>query len=167
MEFKGTDSKVRTRGTHGHVLNRHTVVLNRHTTPPQHHDDAHTHTHTTTHTHTRTQDTTQHNDTTTTPHGDRERQRQKQSETETEREERKRREKMKDIFPKNVSRPKNPPDELAQNVSKKNPLRTNYSSFSFESSESDRVFNYLHGSNSIFRAGEINSEWVFGRTVLE
>ena len=43
------------------------------------------------------------------------------------------------IFSKNVSRPSNPPDELAQNVSKKilfgrilPPL----------SSESDRVFNY-------------------------
>ena len=32
------------------------------------------------------------------------------------------------IFPKNVSRPSNPPDELAQNVSKNNPRRTNYSS---------------------------------------
>ena len=30
---------------------------------------------------------------------------------------------------KNVSRPSNPPDELAQHVSKKNPFRTNYSSF--------------------------------------
>ena len=29
---------------------------------------------------------------------------------------------------KNVSGPSNPPDELAQNVSKKNPFRTNYSS---------------------------------------
>ena len=32
------------------------------------------------------------------------------------------------FFEKNVSRPSNPPDELAQNVSKKNPFRTNYSS---------------------------------------
>ena len=32
-----------------------------------------------------------------------------------------------DVCPKNVSRPSNPPDELAQNVSK-NPFRTNYSS---------------------------------------
>ena len=30
--------------------------------------------------------------------------------------------------------------------------------FFFESSESDRVFNYSHDSNSIFRAGGINSE---------
>ena len=29
---------------------------------------------------------------------------------------------------KNVSEPSNPPDELAQNVSQKNPFRTNYSS---------------------------------------
>ena len=33
-----------------------------------------------------------------------------------------------DFFNRNVSRPSNPPDELAQNVSKKNPRRTNYSS---------------------------------------
>ena len=34
--------------------------------------------------------------------------------------------------------------------------------FFFERTESDHVFNYLHDSNSIFRAGRINSEWVFG-----
>ena len=38
--------------------------------------------------------------------------------------------------------------------------------FFIESSESDRVFNYLHDSNSIFRVGGIKSENVFGRTVL-
>ena len=32
------------------------------------------------------------------------------------------------VLVKNVSEPSNPPDELAQNVSKKNPFRTNYSS---------------------------------------
>ena len=32
------------------------------------------------------------------------------------------------FFPKNVWEPSNPPDDLAQNVSKKNPRRTNYSS---------------------------------------
>ena len=37
--------------------------------------------------------------------------------------------------------------------------------FSFESSESDRVFNYLHDSNSIFRAWGIKSENFFGCTV--
>ena len=62
---------------------------------------------------------------------------------EDEREEKKqdkRREKMKekmkrhederkdDFFLKNVSEPSNPPDELAQNVSKNNPFQTNYSS---------------------------------------
>ena len=41
----------------------------------------------------------------------------------------KRREKKEKCFSlKNVSRPPNPPDELTQNVSKKNPRRTNYSS---------------------------------------
>ena len=49
---------------------------------------------------------------------------------------------------------------------KKNPLDELFLHFSFESSESDRFFNYLHDSNSIFRARGINSEWVIGRTVL-
>ena len=56
------------------------------------------------------------------------------------------------FFVKNVSRPSNPPSELAQNVSKK---KKNLSDelllhFFFESSEFDRVFNYSHDSNSIF-----------------
>ena len=37
--------------------------------------------------------------------------------------------------------------------------------FFFEGSESDRFFNYLHDSNSIFRAGTLNSENVSARTV--
>ena len=60
----------------------------------------------------------------------------------------------------------NPPDELAQNVSKKIPVGRIIPPFFFESSESDRVFNYLHDSNSIFRARRINSEWVSGGTVI-
>ena len=47
-------------------------------------------------------------------------------------------------FVKNVSEPSNPPDELAQNASKKIPFRRIISPFFFESSESDRVFNYFH-----------------------
>ena len=45
---------------------------------------------------------------------------------------------------KNVSGPSNPPDELAQNVSKK---------FHFSSKVQNLTvfFNYLHDSNSIFR----------------
>ena len=58
------------------------------------------------------------------------------------------------FFLKNVSRPSNPPDELAQNVSKKNPVGRIIPPFFFDSSESDRVFNYLHDSNSIFGPGE-------------
>ena len=42
--------------------------------------------------------------------------------------EEKRKEGKDDFFLKNVSEPSNPPDELAQNVSKKSPFRTNYSS---------------------------------------
>ena len=51
----------------------------------------------------------------------REERREKREERREKREERKRIEKMKEKnnFPKNVSRPSNPPDELAQNVSKK------------------------------------------------
>ena len=59
----------------------------------------------------------------------------------------------------NVSGPSNPPDELAQNVSKQNPFRTNYSSiFSSKVQNLTVLFNYLHDSNSIFRVGGINSE---------
>ena len=43
------------------------------------------------------------------------------------------------FFCKNVSRPSNPPDELAQNVSKKNPRPDElFLHFSFESAESGR-----------------------------
>ena len=62
---------------------------------------------------------------------------------------------------KNVREPSNPPDELAQNVSKKITVGRIIPPFFFESSESDRVFNYLHDSNSMFRA------WVSGGTVWE
>ena len=81
----------------------------------------------------------------------------------------KRREKKEKMifFKKNVSEPSNPPDELAQNVSKKNPRRTNYSSiFSAKVQNPAVFFIYLHDSNSIFRAAGINSEWVSGCTVL-
>ena len=61
--------------------------------------------------------------------------------------------KEKKIFPKNVSRPLNPPDESARNVSKNIPFGRIFPPFFFGISESDRVFNYLHDSNSIFRAG--------------
>ena len=76
--------------------------------------------------------------------------------------------KEKVFFCKNVSRPSNPPDELAQNVSKKKKKSLPDELFlhvSFESAESGRFLNYLHDSNSIFLARGINSEWVFGRTV--
>ena len=49
----------------------------------------------------------------------------------------------------------NPADELAQNVSKKIPVGRIIPPFFFESSESDRVFNYLHDLNSIFGSGEL------------
>ena len=49
-------------------------------------------------------------------------------------------------------------DELAQNVSKKNSVGRIFRDFHLESSESYRVCNYLHDSNSIFRAAGIISE---------
>ena len=58
------------------------------------------------------------------------------------------------FFLRSVSRPSVPPDELAQHVRNKDPFSDElFLHCSFESSESDRVFNYLHDSNSIFRAG--------------
>ena len=80
---------------------------------------------------------------------------------EDEKEEKKRGEQKQ----KNVSRPSNPPDELAQNVSKKNHRRTNYSSIFLQKFRIWPFFNYLHDSNSIFRARGIKSEWVSGGTV--
>ena len=71
------------------------------------------------------------------------------------------------FFSKNVSRPSNPPDELTQNVSKKSLSDELFLHFFFESLESDRVFNCLHDSNSIFRAAGKISEIFFGRTVHE
>ena len=69
------------------------------------------------------------------------------------------------FFQKKVSRPSNPPDELAQNVSKKNRVGRIIPPFFCKSAESGRFFIYLHDSNSIFWAQGIKSEWVLGRTV--
>ena len=69
------------------------------------------------------------------------------------------------IFFKVVSEPSNPPDELAQNVSK-NLFDDFFHLFSFESSESYLVFNSLHDSNSICRTGGIISEGFSGGTVI-
>ena len=50
---------------------------------------------------------------------------------------------------------------------KKSPSDESFLHFFCKSSESDRVFNHLHDSNSIFRARGINSEWVSGGTVMQ
>ena len=55
----------------------------------------------------------------------------------------------------------NPPGESAQNVSKRVSFGRIVPPFFFESTESDRVYKYLHDSNSIFRAAGINSEIFF------
>ena len=67
-------------------------------------------------------------------------------------------------IPKNVSSPSNPPDELAQNISKKSPSDELFLHFSAKV-QNLSIFNYLHASNSIFRARGIKSEWVSGGTV--
>ena len=61
------------------------------------------------------------------------------------------------FFLKQVSDPSNPPDELAQNVSKKIPFGRIVPLFSSKVQNSS-VFNYLHDSNSIFRVRRLNSE---------
>ena len=68
---------------------------------------------------------------------------------------------MKKPFFEKCLRTSNPPDELAQNVSTKFPFGRIIPPLFFKSSDSD----YLHDSNSIFRVGRINSEWVSARTV--
>ena len=58
----------------------------------------------------------------------------------------------------------NPPDELAQNVSKKKTLSDElFLFFFFQSSESYRVFNYVHDSNSFFSGRENYFRRGFGR----
>ena len=48
------------------------------------------------------------------------------------------------FFQKNVSGPSNPPDYLAQNVSKKNPRRTNYSSIFSAKVQNLTVFSIIY-----------------------
>ena len=58
----------------------------------------------------------------------------------------------KRFFPKNVSRPSNPPDELAQNVSKKKKSISDELFLHFSAKVQNlAVFIYLHDSNSIFK----------------
>ena len=65
-----------------------------------------------------------------------------------------------------VSEHPNPPDELAQNVSKKNPFSDElFFHFSFDSSDFYCFFNYLRRFEFDFRAAGINTETFFGRTV--
>ena len=65
-----------------------------------------------------------------------------------------------------TERPSNPPDELAQNDSKKKSLSDKIIPFFLRKLNLDRFFNYLDDSNSIFRVGRINSENVPGCTVF-
>ena len=89
----------------------------------------------------------------------------KRREDQDEREQK--RDERKDDFVEKCLRNPNPPDELPQNVPKKIPVgRIIFQFFSLECSESDRVFNYLHDSNSIFRAAGINSEKVSVESVV-
>ena len=74
---------------------------------------------------------------------------------------------MKKLFP-NVSRPSNPPDELAQNVSKKKKKnrRTNCSSIFSSKVQNLTVFAIIHMIRiRFFGPEELKSEWVRARTV--
>ena len=53
-------------------------------------------------------------------------------------------EKMKRHSQKKVSRPSNPPDDLVQNVSEKNPSRTNYSSIFSAKVQNLTVFSLIY-----------------------
>ena len=53
-------------------------------------------------------------------------------------------EREEDSFVKNVSRPSNPPDELAQNVSKKIPLGRIIFPFFFEGSQNPTVYSIIY-----------------------
>ena len=81
-------------------------------------------------------------------------------------EEREREMKEKIFFKKNVPGHSSPPAELAQNVSKKNPRRTNYSSIFPSKVQNLTVFSFIYMIRiRFFWARGINSEWVFRRTV--
>ena len=70
------------------------------------------------------------------------------------------------FFCKNVSRPSNPPDELAQNVSKKIPSGRIIPPFFLRKCRIWPFLNYLHDSNSIFPGpGELIQNGFSGRTV--
>ena len=58
-----------------------------------------------------------------------------------------------------------PPDELAQHVPTKSLSDELFLHFSSKVQNLTVFFNYLHDSNSIFRAGRMNSEGVRDRTV--
>ena len=75
---------------------------------------------------------------------------------------------------KNVSRPSNPRDEVAENVSKKNPRRTNYSSICSSKVQNLTVFSIVHtirirffGPRELiqngFRAAQYGAQWTFAR----
>ena len=70
------------------------------------------------------------------------------------------------IFPQNVSRPSNPPDELAQNVSKKIPVGRIIPPFFGKSSESGRFSIVYMIRIRFFVAQGIKSEGVSGGTVF-
>ena len=75
--------------------------------------------------------------------------------------------KRNERFQKSVSRPSNPPDELAENVSKKSLSDEIFLHFSSKLQNLTVFLNYLHDSNSIFRVGRINSENVPRCTVSD
>ena len=78
----------------------------------------------------------------------------------------KRDERKDDFVWKNVWEPSSPPDESAQNVSKKNPCRTNFSLIFLSKVQNHTVFSIIYMIRiRFFGLGELNSEGVSGGTV--
>ena len=72
------------------------------------------------------------------------------------------------FFVQNVSRPSNPPDELAHNVSKKNPFRTNYSSIFCWKVQNLAVFSIIYMVRiRFFLPGELNQRTFSRYTVIQ
>ena len=93
---------------------------------------------------------------------EREKKREDERENERETEER---DETRLIFSKKkyVSRPSNPPDELAQHVSKKNPRRTNYSSIFSAKVQNLTVFSFIYMIRiRFFGPGELNQKVFLG-----
>ena len=72
-----------------------------------------------------------------------------------------------EFFQKNVSGPSNPPEELAQNASKKNPFRTNYSSIFPSKVQNLTVFSIIYMIRiRFFGPRELNQNYFSGEQYI-